>query len=205
MLFSPKKNLYTLGIHLVLKTEKQILLTQKTHSMFFFLLGRHVSFYISWARGRRDYGFRWRCEPRWFGRSFRFVYFFYSLFTFFLFYITICLYFPIIGQLAEDEVQNLLDEMASDPDDVHLPASVRNSYRYSTTTFTIFLYNVCLLFSGFCLHYFCLLLTPIDATRPPPVLWTVTPWLTILMRRVCSFSTNIVLNRFSSLYFHFYR
>jgi len=48
---------------------------------------------------------------------------------FFLFYITICLYFPIIGQLAEDEVQNLLDEMASDPDDVHLPASVRNSYR----------------------------------------------------------------------------
>ena len=92
------------------------------------------------------------------------------MFTFFLFYITICLYFPIIGQLAEDEVQNLLDEMASDPDDVHLPASVRNSYRYSTTTFTIFVYNVCLLFPGFCLHYFCLLLTPIDATRPPPVL-----------------------------------
>ena len=89
---------------------------------------------------------------------------------FFLFYITICLYFPIIGQLAEDEVQNLLDEMASDPDDVHLPASVRNSYRYSTTTFTKFVYNVCLLFPGFCLHYFCLLLTPIDATRPPPVL-----------------------------------
>ena len=93
-----------------------------------------------------------------------------GLLTFYLSYITICLYFPIIGQLAEDEVQNLLDEMASDPDDVHLPASVRNSYRYSTTTFTIFLYNVCLLFSGFCLHYFCLLLTPIDATRPPPVL-----------------------------------
>ena len=76
----------------------------------------------------------------------------------------------LLGQLAEDEVQNLLDEMASDPDDVHLPASVRNSYRYSTTTFTIFVYNVCLLFPGFCLHYFCLLLTPIDATRPPPVL-----------------------------------
>ena len=35
----------------------------------------------------------------------------------------------LLGQLAEDEVQNLLDEMASDPDDVHLPASVRNSYR----------------------------------------------------------------------------
>ena len=52
-----------------------------------------------------------------------------GLLTFYLSYITICLYFPIIGQLAEDEVQNLLDEMASDPDDVHLPASVRNSYR----------------------------------------------------------------------------
>ena len=32
-------------------------------------------------------------------------------------------------QLNEDEVQLMVDEMASDPDDVHLPASVRNSYR----------------------------------------------------------------------------
>ena len=39
----------------------------------------------------------------------------------------------LLGQLAEDEVQNLLDEMASDPDDVHLPASVRNSYRCNKT------------------------------------------------------------------------
>ena len=37
----------------------------------------------------------------------------------------------LLGQLSPDEVQNLVDEMASDPDDKHLPASVRNSYRCS--------------------------------------------------------------------------
>jgi tropomodulin len=40
----------------------------------------------------------------------------------------------LLGQLAEEEVQSLLDEMASDPDDVHLPASVRNSYRCNKTS-----------------------------------------------------------------------
>ena len=35
----------------------------------------------------------------------------------------------LLGQLTGDEVQSLVDEMASDPDDKHLPASVRNSYR----------------------------------------------------------------------------
>merc|ERR1712088_890073 len=35
----------------------------------------------------------------------------------------------LLSQLNEDEVQLMVDEMASDPDDVHLPASVRNSYR----------------------------------------------------------------------------
>ena len=34
-----------------------------------------------------------------------------------------------LTQLNEEEVQLMVDEMASDPDDVHLPASVRNSYR----------------------------------------------------------------------------
>ena len=35
----------------------------------------------------------------------------------------------LLQGLSADEVQSLVDEMASDPDDKHLPASVRNSYR----------------------------------------------------------------------------
>jgi len=35
----------------------------------------------------------------------------------------------LLAALTGDEVTALVDEMASDPDDVHLPASVRNSYR----------------------------------------------------------------------------
>ena len=35
----------------------------------------------------------------------------------------------LLGNLGASEVQALVDEMASDPDDKHLPASVRNSYR----------------------------------------------------------------------------
>jgi len=35
----------------------------------------------------------------------------------------------LLSQLNEEEVQLMVDEMASDPDGVHLPASVRNSYR----------------------------------------------------------------------------
>lgn len=37
----------------------------------------------------------------------------------------------LLTGLNPDEVQALVDEMASDPDDKHLPASVRNSYRCS--------------------------------------------------------------------------
>lgn len=37
----------------------------------------------------------------------------------------------LLSALAPSEVQSLVDEMASDPDDKHLPASVRNSYRCS--------------------------------------------------------------------------
>lgn len=37
----------------------------------------------------------------------------------------------LLSQLSPDDVTNLVDEMAGDPDDVHLPASVRNSYRCS--------------------------------------------------------------------------
>ena len=35
----------------------------------------------------------------------------------------------LLAGLSPEEVQALVDEMASDPDDKHLPASVRNSYR----------------------------------------------------------------------------
>jgi len=37
----------------------------------------------------------------------------------------------LMAQLSPDELNLLVDEMASDPDDKHLPASVRNSYRCS--------------------------------------------------------------------------
>ena len=37
----------------------------------------------------------------------------------------------LLSALAPSEIQSLVDEMASDPDDKHLPASVRNSYRCS--------------------------------------------------------------------------
>ena len=37
----------------------------------------------------------------------------------------------LLAALTGDEVTALVDEMASDPDDIHLPASVRNSYRCS--------------------------------------------------------------------------
>ena len=37
----------------------------------------------------------------------------------------------LLAQLSADDVTSLVDEMAGDPDDVHLPASVRNSYRCS--------------------------------------------------------------------------
>jgi len=37
----------------------------------------------------------------------------------------------LLTSLSGEEVQSLVDEMASDPDDKHLPASVRNSYRCS--------------------------------------------------------------------------
>jgi len=39
----------------------------------------------------------------------------------------------LLAALTGDEVTALVDEMASDPDDIHLPASVRNSYRCSKT------------------------------------------------------------------------
>merc|ERR1711879_397705 len=35
----------------------------------------------------------------------------------------------LMASLSPDELNKLVDEMASDPDDKHLPASVRNSYR----------------------------------------------------------------------------
>jgi len=35
----------------------------------------------------------------------------------------------LMAQLSPEELTKLVDEMASDPDDKHLPASVRNSYR----------------------------------------------------------------------------
>jgi hypothetical protein len=35
----------------------------------------------------------------------------------------------LLSALSADDVESLLDEMASDPDDKHLPASVRNSYK----------------------------------------------------------------------------
>ena len=35
----------------------------------------------------------------------------------------------LMASLSPEELNNLVDEMASDPDDKHLPASVRNSYR----------------------------------------------------------------------------
>jgi len=37
----------------------------------------------------------------------------------------------LLAQLSSEDVTSLVDEMAGDPDDVHLPASVRNSYRCS--------------------------------------------------------------------------
>ena len=35
----------------------------------------------------------------------------------------------LMASLSPDELNALVDEMASDPDDKHMPASVRNSYR----------------------------------------------------------------------------
>ena len=35
----------------------------------------------------------------------------------------------LMASLSPEELTKLVDEMASDPDDKHLPASVRNSYR----------------------------------------------------------------------------
>ena len=35
----------------------------------------------------------------------------------------------LMASLSPDELEKLVDEMASDPDDKHMPASVRNSYR----------------------------------------------------------------------------
>ena len=35
----------------------------------------------------------------------------------------------LLACLAPTEVQQMLDELASDPDDKHVPASVRNAYR----------------------------------------------------------------------------
>ncbi len=35
----------------------------------------------------------------------------------------------LLQSLSATEVQSLVDEMASDPDDKHLPPSVRNAYR----------------------------------------------------------------------------
>ena len=35
----------------------------------------------------------------------------------------------LMASLSPDELNKLVDEMASDPDDKHMPASVRNSYR----------------------------------------------------------------------------
>ena len=35
----------------------------------------------------------------------------------------------LMASLSPEELNSLVDEMASDPDDKHLPASVRNSYR----------------------------------------------------------------------------
>ncbi len=35
----------------------------------------------------------------------------------------------LLSALSPSEVQALVDEMASDPDDKHLPPSVRNAYR----------------------------------------------------------------------------
>ena len=37
----------------------------------------------------------------------------------------------LMASLTPEELTALVDEMASDPDDKHMPASVRNSYRCS--------------------------------------------------------------------------
>ena len=35
----------------------------------------------------------------------------------------------LLGLLSPKDIQSLVDEMAADPDDKHLPASVRTAYR----------------------------------------------------------------------------
>merc|ERR1712038_647604 len=35
----------------------------------------------------------------------------------------------LLAALSAEELSNLVDEMAADPDDVHIPASVRTAYR----------------------------------------------------------------------------
>ena len=35
----------------------------------------------------------------------------------------------LLGMLSPKDIQSLVDEMAADPDDKHLPASVRTAYR----------------------------------------------------------------------------
>ncbi len=39
----------------------------------------------------------------------------------------------LLSALAPSEITQLVDEMAADPDDKHLPASVRTAYRCSKT------------------------------------------------------------------------
>jgi hypothetical protein len=39
----------------------------------------------------------------------------------------------LLGLLSPKDIQSLVDEMAADPDDKHLPASVRTAYRFQPT------------------------------------------------------------------------
>ena len=40
----------------------------------------------------------------------------------------------LLGMLSPKDIQSLVDEMAADPDDKHLPASVRTAYRSEIQT-----------------------------------------------------------------------
>ena len=48
----------------------------------------------------------------------------------------------LLAALSAEELANLVDEMAADPDDKHMPASVRTAYRCHTVIIVIFVNTV---------------------------------------------------------------